>query len=327
MPDLQSRFDTLVGQLPVSWVAWGYNLRRSLRLLWPSSPYPLADRADALSCQPLIFLSSGRAGTTLLRSMLVVNGQIAIPPESFALAFTALQYQAMQEQSWYNLVRLVISLFEGIEMFHEWEVDLHPVYVQARALAPQERSLARIIDLVFMHYARVHYPNANLWGDQSPYNTRRLRWIMAVFPQARYLHILRDGRDVVASYKAKGSARETVDWAIDRWSVAVRTARQAQKRLPDEGFLEIRYEDLVRDSEATLQRVCQFAGIDYNANMLDYWKSPTTIEAKHHTYHQNLTRPVFTDSIGRWRERLSEAEQAHVSQQLAPLLHDLGYRD
>lgn len=325
MPNLRSRLDTQIGQLPVSLVAWGYNIRRSLQMLWPTSRYPLADSANVLSCQPLIYISSGRAGTTLLRSMLAVTGQIAIPPETYALSFAALQYQAMQEQSWYNLVRIVLSLFEGIDDFHKWELNLHPVYVQARNLPPAERSLARIIDLVFLHYASVHYPNATVWGDQSPFNARRLSWIMAVFPQAKYLNILRDGRDVVASFKETDNPKQTIEWAIDRWLFAVQAGERAQKLLPAENYLEIRYEALVSEPEDTLKKVCTFADIDFDSTMLDFWKSPTTIEARYQEHHRNLNRPVFSTSIGRWQERLTEAEQAQVMTALKPKLQHLGY--
>ena len=148
--------------MPLRLAAWGYNLRRTLRLLWPQNRFPLADTAGTLSCQPLIFVSAGRSGTTLLRSMLAVSGEIAIPPESYALSFAALQYQAMQEQSWYNLVRLIVSLFEGVESFKLWQMNMNPVYVKARSLPPPERSLARVIDLIFLEYAAQHFPDARL---------------------------------------------------------------------------------------------------------------------------------------------------------------------
>lgn len=321
-PFLRSLTDRTVDNLPLSAAAWLYNLRRVAKLLIPRSPYTLADRADSLSNQPLLFVSSGRAGTTLLRSMLVAGGDIAIPPESFAITAAALQFSAMQELGWYNLTRLVISLFEGIDAFQYWEIDLYPVYVQARSLPEDQRSLAKIIDLIFMHYASEHFPNAVLWGDQSPFNSRRLGWVRQIYPRGRYLHILRDGRDVVASYKQKGDG---VEWAWDRWSVAVRSARELQSQLPAECFLEIRYEHLVTDPETTLRQVCTFADIPYKPVMLEYWKLPTTQEHQYRSFHQNLARPVFPTSIGRWKERLTPEEQTRTQEVLGGLLREMGY--
>lgn len=322
MERLRSYVGAQVDRLPVSAAAWVYNLRRTLRLLWPANRYPLSAPPHTLSCRPLFIVSSGRAGTTLLRSMLVAGGEIAIPPESHTLAFTALQFQAMQEQSWYNLVRLVISLFEGIASFQHWDIALNPVYVQARSLPEQERSLAKILDLVYLHYASVYFPQARLWGDQSPFNTMRLPWIQAVFPAGRYLHLLRDGRDVVASYKQKG---DPLPWAVERWKTSVYAARKAEKQLGPAGFLEVRYEDLVTAPEQTLKAICDFAEIAFQPQMLDYWKLPTTLEHRYQAHHRNLQKPVFRSSIGSWQQRLTADEQALVNHKLAPLLHDLGY--
>jgi len=58
-----------IDNMPLSVAAWLYNVRRAAKLLLPNNPFPLADQANSLSCQPLLFVSSGRAGTTLLRSM------------------------------------------------------------------------------------------------------------------------------------------------------------------------------------------------------------------------------------------------------------------
>ncbi len=317
--------------MPLNLAAWGYNLRRTLRLLLPGNRFPLADTADTLSCQPLMFVSAGRSGTTLLRSMLVTGGEIAIPPESYALSFAALQYQAMQEQSWYNLVRLIVSLFEGLESFKLWEMSMHPVYVKARSLPPAERSLARIIDLIFLEYAAQHVPNAHLWGDQTIQNAQRLPWIMQTFPQARYLHVLRDGRDVIGSYLKNREAipyvdnSDIIEFALERWRSAVQAATNAKKQLPAEQFLEIRYEDLVQSPEPVLQRVCNFAGIHCTPQMLNYWQSDTTVEDRYQSFHQNLKKPVFASSIGSWQTRLNDPQKEQIQRELGSLLTQTGY--
>jgi LPS sulfotransferase NodH len=318
--------------MPLRLAAWGYNLRRTLRLLWPGNRFPLADTAGTLSCQPLIFVSAGRSGTTLLRSMLAVSGEIAIPPESYALSFAALQYQAMQEQSWYNLVRLIVSLFEGVESFQLWQMNMNPVYVKARSLPPPERSLARVIDLIFLEYAAQHFPEAHLWGDQTIQNAQRLPWIIQTFPQAKYLHVLRDGRDVIGSYLKNREAipyidnENIIEFALGRWRGAVQAAAHAKKQLAAAQFLEIRYEDLVQSPEPTLQRVCDFAGMTCTPQMLNYWQSDTTVEDRYQTFHQNLKKPVFASSIGSWQERLSDTQKATVQRELASLLTQTGYQ-
>jgi hypothetical protein len=83
----------------------------------------------------------------------------------------------------------------------------------------------------------------------------------------------------------------------------------------------------VREPEPTLQKVCDFIGIEYTQRMLDYWKLPTTIEHKYKSFHENLGKPVFDSSIGKWRERLTAPQQEYVMQQLTTELRELGYLD
>lgn len=315
-----TRLEKAYSHLPVGVASWLYNIQRTARLLVPTSRYPLADPANTLTCQPLIFVSAGRSGTTLLRSMLVMGQQIAIPPEGFAIPYAALQYQAMQEQSWYNLTRLIVSLFEAPAHFSTWDMNMQPLYSATRSLPKDERSLARILDIIYAHYGRMHFPQATMWGDQSIENARRLRWVMAVFPDAKYLSILRDGRDVVASYMEMGRG---FHWAMDRWHSSVQAARYAQQHLPSTNFLEIRYEDLTTDPSTVLRQISSFAGIDYNEAMLDYWQSETT--EKDQKVHPNLGKPLFQSSVGRWKERISPEQADEMKAHLGPMLAELGY--
>lgn len=286
------------------------------------SPFPLTASPGSLSCRPLFIVSAGRSGTTLLRSMIAANGEIAIPPEGLMIGPAVRKYLALQAIGWKDMARLTVALFESGEQFPLWKVNMAPVQLRVVSLSEEERSLARIIDEVYTHYASEHFPNARLWGDQSPINALFLPWIVRAFPHGRYLHLLRDGRDVVASILSRDRA---LPYATRRWMISVNKILAAQKELPPDQFLEVRYESLVSEPEATLRAVCGFAGIEYDARMLDYWKSPTTIEHRYFDHHRNLSRPVFTDSVGRWKERLSEEQQEYVLKRITPLLQELDY--
>jgi hypothetical protein len=269
-------------------------------------------------------VSAGRSGTTLLRSMLVCGGQIAIPPESPVFSAAILQFQSLQHLGWENLVRLIISLFESRRDFQLWNVNFTSLYSQVIFETPrEERSLARILDAVFMHYATTHFPEAKLWGDQTPYHTLYLHWIAPVFPQAKYLHVLRDGRDAVASMVSRGW---TIEYATKRWQLSVQRALELRGKIDSSQFMEVRYEALASETVAVLEATCAFSGIDYNPAMLEYWKSTTTLEHKHHgAIHQNLGKPVFTSSIGTWRERLSADQQTYLLSRISGLLERLDY--
>lgn len=298
--------------------AWD-KVRYATRALFGEDTYPLADQTGSLSCHPLLVLSSGRAGTTLLRSMLVAGGDLAIPPESQVMRTAIRRYLALQHIGWEDISRLIIALFESSTNFDLWGVDLQPVHAAVFNVPPGDRSLAAIIDRVYLQYAAERFPRAEVWGDKSPINTLHLPLIHRAFPQARYLHLLRDGRDVIASMADRG---RSIEVATRRWKVSVRQVLALEPRLSRSQFMEARYEDLVSRPEDTLKRICSFVGIQYTASMLEFWRLPTTIEHKHYDHHRNLGRPLFTDSIGSWTDRLSASQKEYVSR-IAGLLERL----
>jgi protein-tyrosine sulfotransferase len=286
--------------------------------------YPLADQAGSLSCQPLLIISSGRSGTTLLRSMLVAGGQIAIPPETQFLHRLPVKFLSAQGLGWQDLCHLVISSFESHHHYFQWETNLYSAYNRTMSLPEKERSLARIIDIVFTTYAEQRFPAATVWGDQSPVHTFYLSWIKPVFPRAKFLHLVRDGRDVISSMvERRGPAY--LEEAVYRWMKSIECVRTLRKSSDSSQLLEVRYEDLVSQPTETLRKVSEYAGITYSPKMLDYWKLPSTIEYKYHVHHRNLSRPVFASSVGKWRDRLTPEQQKYVMSRVSTLLESLGY--
>lgn len=277
-----------------------------------------------LSCDPVFIVSAGSSGSTLLRSMLAAGGQIAIPAETQMIHTLPLKFSAARRLGWENQARLIISTFESHHNFPLWQVDLSEAYQRALHLPPPQRSLARVIDEVFLTYARQAFPAAKVWGDQSPIHALYMPDILRIFPRVKFLHLLRDGRDVVASKVVK-NVDESLYSAVHRWKTCYKRSRQIQKKVDPGQFLEVRYEALVASPERVLQQISNFIGVGYTASMLDYWKLPSTIEHKHKTHHQNLAKPVFSTSIGSWKERLSDPQLEFIMKTIQPELEQLGY--
>jgi hypothetical protein len=256
--------------------------------------------------------------------MLVAGGQVAIPPESQVIGLAARRYLSLQFIGWPDLAQLIVALFERQGNFELWKTNLYPAHLKVVCLPPDERSLARIIDEVFRCYVDQRFPEAVMWGDKSPINAFNLPRLLAMFPTARYLHLLRDGRDAISSMMARGRALKT---ATRRWVTSVEQVVALQPRVPPRRFLEVRYEQLVSEPETTLPRICAFLDVGYTSRMLDFWKLPSTIQHEHYEHHRNLGKPVFTDSIGRWSERLSKADQEYVLSRTSHFLRRFGYID
>jgi len=301
---------------------WAKTFQGSLRSIFLR--YPLADRKDSQENAPLFIISAGRSGTTLMRSMLAAGGQIAIPPETQIFPKLPVKYLAFHNLGWVDLCKQIVSEFESSNNFYTWEINTISAYQELINLPPTERSLARIIQIIMMEYAKEKFPHANMWGDQSPINTFYLPYIRKTFPQARYLHLVRDGRDVISSM-VKRHGEAYLDEAIFRWNNSIHRIHTFQKKIKLENFIEIRYEDLVQRPQDTLTRVARFINIDYSQEMLEFWKAPSTIEHKYHDFHKNLEKPVFTSSIGAWKERLTPDQQQYIASKISRYLQETGY--
>jgi len=286
--------------------------------------YPLASRSDSLSCNPFFIISAGRSGTTLLRSMLAASNHVAVPPETHYLPSLPGKFIAYRGLGWEDLSRLMISNFESHHHFYLWQMNMAPAYQKIINLPRNERTLAKIIDEVYMAYAAQMFPDAKIWGDQSPINTFSLPYLNRLFPEAKYIHLLRDGRDVVSSMVKQMGDRYIYE-AIIRWKTSIKRTRQFQKVIDANQYLEVRYEDLVQEPEQNLEEISLFLGIEYTPRMLDYWKLPSTIEHKVYSHHKNLGKPVFSSSIGKWKDLLTLEQQDLVMKKLSDNLDRLGY--
>lgn len=287
--------------------------------------YPLS-HPDNTDLKPVFIISSGRSGTTLLRSMLVASGQISIPPETQNIHTLANKFLAYHGLKWDDLSRLVLADFESHHNFFMWEINLAPLYPTVIDLPKESRSLADILDQVYMFYAAKKFPEAKLWGDQSPIYTFHLTHILKIFPHAMFIHMLRDGRDVVSSEVIRHGERIMTE-GVYRWKKSIEITTKLQKKLPVNRFLEIRYEHLVQESEQTLRDVCSFIGITFNPIMLEYWRLPSTVEHKYQSFHQNIGKPVFSTSVGKWRERLSQEQINYIMSNLEEPLRLKAYID
>src|SRR5262249_44051088 len=107
------------------------------------------------------------------------------------------------------------------------------------------------------------------WGDKTPLYSRQMPEISGLLPEARFVHLIRDGRDVALSLKkvwfAPGQDMRTL---AEYWSNLIQQTRAFGQQCPH--YLEIRYEQLVRHPADELQRICDFLEIEYDSRMQQY---------------------------------------------------------
>jgi LPS sulfotransferase NodH len=315
-------------------VAWGRGILRSRpsldeifsRLIYLGAAMrpgrvPL-HRSEGL--RPVFILGAGRSGNTLLRRILAAGGEIHIPPETYVLGTVISLFRRTQHLGWGQQVRLTLAQFEFHPEFEDFGVHLSELAGRLSELSPKRRSLAAMLDGLYRFHAEAMRSSASRWGDKTPLNVYSLDRIRAVFPDALFVHMVRDGVDVVASY-LRADLTNNVEAAAERWRSSLRAAEAFQIRHP-QTWLEVRYEALVSDPENEARRVADFVGLRFSAEMVDELSHLSQLgDVSIRPYHEGVHQPVHTNSVGAGR-RESTAESLQAMQRIiGPTLQRWSY--
>ncbi len=270
--------------------------------------------------RPLFIIGSGRSGNTLARRVLMASGGIYIPPETFVVGDIIDGWSRAWLLSWREKVWLFCAHFEKHAHFADFGLENLNAFAQEATLLP-ERSLRALFDAFYRHLARAHGSESLRWGDKTPYNTFHLSALRAVFPDAQYLWLVRDGRDAALSYVDAGLF-DDLGAAANRWTAA-NTACQSLAASNADVYRQ-NYESMVSDPAAEFAGICAWAGLPFDPGMLT---APTgklgDVEA--HAHHGNVTRPITNASAGRWRTRLSAETLATLPTGFWDMMGQLGY--
>jgi hypothetical protein len=267
--------------------------------------------------KPLILLGVSRSGTTLLRVVLDRSPGLAIPDESFFVPLLARRNGRTIDAERF------LDDVSRIPTIRDW--GLTPADLSRRVRSGMRIGAA--IAAIFEAYADA--AGKPRWGDKTPMYMRHLALLEELFPQAQYVHLIRDGRDAALSFLEMPEGTFTRTWAHPRtpaqfaclWRKEVGDARALGRHVGPTRYLEVRYEELVADAESVVREICAFAAVAFEPAMLDYTGS-VDVSAKPH--QQRLLTPPTT-GVRSWREDMSTSNVAAFDAVAGDLLEDLGY--
>jgi hypothetical protein len=261
--------------------------------------------------RPFFVVGCPRSGTTLLRVILDGHSRLSIPPEShFVVGLSGR--------------RLAGNVTVGDILDHpqlqEWNLDGRAVRVAVERAHPN--GYPELVRAVFDCYAGSQ--GKVRWGDKTPGYVSHIGRLLRLFPEAQFVHIIRDGREVSASLAEQtwGPRRSAVGafW----WRRKVAAGRRAGTRLPAGQYLELRLEDLIAEPEATVRRLCAFLGERFEPAMLDHPTRAAGMFADDDTVTRQVRRPI-TAGLRDWRSGVGEREQRAIEALCHRQLRQLGY--
>lgn len=266
---------------------------------------------DTCGDRAVFIVGCGRSGTTVLREMVDRHSAFAIGAET-----------------------TFFCDFLNVERLAEiWKLDVEHV----RSLADRSANVVRFAELFFREHASRE--GKERWGDKTPRNITVLPWLLHAFPEARFIHIIRDGRDVACSratfrtHRLKGGkvVKRKQPKTLSYAEAAGEWVRAVTLGLAYEGHprvTSVRYENLVDDPETELRRLCGFLGVEFESQMIKARDDrDVTTDPGRLLHNPGAAGAVTKKAMGRWRKDLSLVERANVNRIAGELLKILGYTE
>lgn len=274
----------------------------------------------------------GRSGTTLLRLMLDAHPKLAIPPETHFATGVIRMYRKGSPDA-----EELAGYLAGLRRWGDFGIEHGQMLERLRGVEPldAQRALRAFYELYAEHQEKPR------WGDKTPGYGMRMRRISRVLPEARFVHLIRDGRDAALSRARASGKRVRPQKAAARWRERIEQTRAEAARVPHQ--CEVRYEDLVREPEGTLRRILEFVDLEWDPAVLAYHERAAgrlaemdrdlpAMGGKGHRpaekrvgSHEMTTKPPDPTRLARWREEMSATELAEFEAVAGDLLAELGY--
>jgi hypothetical protein len=286
-------------------------------------------RAASGWTNPFVFIvGCPRSGTTLLQRILDAHPHLAICPETFWVVYFFKKRIGLTQEGQVTpeLIFQLLTYYKFYRM-KAAKADLDKLLERERSI-----SYAAFVTGVFDHYGE--YWHKPLVGDKTPDYVRNLPTLHSLWPQAKIVHLIRDGRDVCLSainWKRKTDRlksqfttweKHPVTTAALWWDWHVRKGLEDSRSLVPEHYFELRYESLIAQAEEECCRLCDFLGLPLEESMLKFHegriKSEPGLDAK------NAWMPI-TAGLRDWRTQMTPEDIERFEAAAGDLLDELGY--
>ena len=219
---------------------------------------------QATPIAPFFIVGAGRSGTTLLRLMLCGSGEMFVPPEAWFFGSIVSELPHDRPLRPDDLCKIEEVCVKD-DRWKDWSCTREKLH--ALLASCSDLRLDAVLDALFRGVFDL--PPHVRWGEKTPRHSHVALRIAEVFPRGQFVHLIRDGRDVCSSMLARGWYDGNARRVAEHWSGCVQGAARA-RLCGDARYLEVRFEKLLVEPKAEMERICRFLGMDYDERMLSY---------------------------------------------------------
>ena len=276
---------------------------------------------------PYVFIvGCARSGTKLLRKIIDAHPQIAIPPET---QWIPKPFERRQGVTPDGLVTPeLVSRLLSREKFTRMRIGQDEL--EGLVAGEEPVSYSSFVSAIFDLYGKGQ--GKRLVGDKTPSYLRHIPTLHALWPQAKFVHLIRDGRDVCLSIlnwkRGERVAGRFATWSEDPvsitalwWKWNVRLGREDGAPLGPDLYHEVHYEALVSEPAKTCETLCDFLSIPYDEGVFKFHERLPDPRFHH---KQKKWRPIVT-GLRDWRTQMPVQDLERSEAAAGELLEELGY--
>lgn len=255
--------------------------------------------------RPIFVVGCARSGTTLLQAMIHSHPRLAMPPENrFLMSVYRRRVQFGDLRDPENVDAVADAIVKDkSSKFRDLGLRARVARARMHEVPP---TIGSLLGSVLEGYARRF--DKERWGDKRPNYIQHLDVLLELFPDAQIVHMIRDGRDCVASLKHMPWWTFGYPASVYKWARAIDVGLDARARLRPDQYHEIRYEDLIADPKLHLTALCDFLGEELDEAMLEHHRDAEKKVPDYKDWHEQVRQPLTDSAVQRWQRDLDEQE-------------------
>lgn len=276
---------------------------------------------------PIFIVGANRSGTTLLRLILNAHPNIGIPEEiiyfgSFMAGVPIEKWRdpGLSEEEYKGFVTRFVEDKCGVLDHIDHQAIINEI------LSSEKRDFCHPYKTVLEAWAGAH--KKQRWGEKTPGNLFYADILLQMFPDAKFIHLIRDPRAGVSSMmKTTFFPKDIAFNAMSRRKFMRKGRAILEKSVPASQRLLLRYEDIVTEPEVTIRAICNFVGEDFEPGMLSFYKDSSRYmkEEASSSFNKAATKPISAAMLDKWKKQLSPADVAMVEKICQDEMREFGY--